>query len=72
MKTLEEIASCPKHFLDAADVSEFMGVKPQSIREQAQANPDKLGFPVVVIKNRVRIPRDAFVYFYQYGRPAMK
>ena len=69
MNTLDEIAASPKFFLDADDISDFIGVKPQSVREQAQANPEKLGFAVAVMGSRVRIPRDAFVYFCRYGRP---
>ena len=69
MKTLDEIAALPKSFLDAADVAELLECDPHTIREQAQANPEKLGFAVVVMKNRVKIPKAAFIYFCQYGRP---
>lgn len=69
MRTIDEVATCPKYFLDAADLSELLECSPQTIREQAQANPEKLGFAVIVMGNRVKIPRDAFVYFCRYGRP---
>lgn len=69
MLTIDEISACPKQFLDATDICGLLGTDPQHIREQAQANPEKLGFPVVVMRNRVKIPRDAFVYFCRYGRP---
>ena len=42
---------------------------PNYIRHQAQNDPDKLGFPVVVAGTRVRIPKEGFLYFCRFGRP---
>ena len=54
-------------FLRAEDVGEILGVDPQYIRSQAQSDPRKLGFPVIVIGRRVHIPKQAFLYFCKYG-----
>lgn len=65
--TLDDIAALPREFLRAEDVAPYIGIHPQSIRSQAQADPSKLGFPVIVHGTRVKIPRDGFVYFCKYG-----
>ena len=63
MKTLAEIENCGKAMLIPADVAEYLGADPQSIRLQARANAAALGFPVIVIGNRTIIPREGFVRF---------
>lgn len=50
-------------FMTAEDVGKIIGVGPQNIRSQAQADPSKLGFPVIVIGTRVYIPREGFERF---------
>lgn len=42
------------------EVAEDLGCNPQSIREQAQRDPSKLGFPVSVVGSRVYIPREGY------------
>lgn len=61
--TLSEIALSDKAFLTAAEVAEVLQCDPQLIRWQAKNGPARLGFPVVVIKSRVKIPRQAFLNF---------
>lgn len=67
MLNVSTIADCDSEFLRAEDVGEILGVDPQYIRSQAQADPRKLGFPVIVIGRRVHIPKQAFLYFCKYG-----
>ena len=52
MKTLEEIERSGKNMLLPADVADYLGCDPQSIRLQARTDASALGFPVVVIGNR--------------------
>lgn len=59
-----------KEFLTAAEVAPVLGIDPQDLRSQAQADSVKLGFPVIVTGSRVRIPREGFLFFCRYGRPA--
>ena len=66
--TLADIESINKEFLIPSDVAEFLGCDKYSINVQAKENPDKLGFPVVVMGSRVRIPKAGFVYFCKYGK----
>ena len=63
MRTLEEIEACGKQMLIPADIADFLGADPQSIRLAARADARALGFPVIVIGNRTLIPREGFVRF---------
>lgn len=63
MKTLEEIESCGRPMLQVADVAEFIGCDPQSIRVQARTDASALGFPVIRVGTRTLIPREGFVRF---------
>lgn len=55
--TLAEIAAYEREFLTPAEVAPLLGTDPQSIRVAARKNPERLGFPVVVIGSRTKIPR---------------
>ena len=61
--TLHDIESIQREFLLIREVAPVLGADPQSIRCQAQSDPTKLGFPVVVIKSRVKIPKRPFIQF---------
>ena len=67
MKNLTEIENSTANCLTVAEVAEFLGANPQSIREQAHKCPEKLGFPVIILGSRIHIPKDGFVYFCKYG-----
>lgn len=62
--TLAEIRQSDAALLTASDVAEVLESDPQDIRQQAKEDPSKLGFPVVVIGSRVKIPRRAFLAFF--------
>ncbi|MDL2289134.1 hypothetical protein LJB83_00020 [Clostridia bacterium OttesenSCG-928-F22] len=65
--TLEDIESIAKEILTPADIAPYLGCDQYSINVQAQNDPAKLGFPVVVHGSRVKIPKQGFVYFMRYG-----
>lgn len=65
--TLAEIRESHKTMLVPADVADVLECMPHSINTQAQTDPSKLGFPVCVMGSRVKIPREAFLYWLQYG-----
>ena len=71
---LSDIEKLDKEFLLAVDIAPVLGVDPQDIRGQAQEDSSKLGFPVIVTGTRVRIPKDAFLFYCRYGspRPALR
>ncbi len=68
VETLAEIESCSKNILLAADVAPYLETDPNLIRWQAQNEPEKLGFPVIVLGSRVKIPKDGFVNYCKYGK----
>ena len=70
-KTLEDIAALDKSMLLATDVASYLECDDGLIRWQAQNEPDKLGFPVIVMGSRVKIPKDSFIFFCKYGRPVI-
>ena len=61
--TIQEMQRTDKAVLLPDDIAEVLGVNPQSIRDQAQAWPGSLGFPVSVIGRRTLIPRKPFLRF---------
>lgn len=67
--TLEDIEKIDKSMLLATDVAPYLECDPGLIRDQAQINPASLGFPVIVMESRVKIPKDGFVNYCRHGRP---
>lgn len=61
--TIEEARGSDKRFLTPAEIAPILGCDPQAIRIQAHDDPSKLGFPVVVVKSRTKIPRESFLKF---------
>lgn len=61
--TLDQIRESDRLFLVPTDVAGVLGCNPQSIRDVARKEPEKLGFPVCVIGTRIRIPRVPFMEF---------
>ena len=61
--TLQDIEAIPREFLLISEIAPLLGADPQTIRCQAQEDPTKLGFPVVVIKSRVKVPKRPFIQF---------
>lgn len=68
-QTLEDIEHIPKNMLAPNDICEYLEADPQNIRLQAQQDPTKLGFPVSIVGSRVKIPKDAFIFWCKFGRP---
>jgi hypothetical protein len=64
--TLEDIQTSTKPFLSPADIAPVLHCDPQCIREQAHHDPDKIGFPVIIMGHRVRIPRIPFLKYLGY------
>ena len=62
--TLDEIRASSKPFLIPADIAPLLGCDPYSISIAARDCPERLGFPVVRLGNRTKIPREAFLRFW--------
>lgn len=65
MRTLQEIRECGKEFLVPTDVAGFLKCSAYSINLAVRENPKALGFPVIKMGSRVRIPREGFVAFWE-------
>lgn len=63
MMTLEQIAAYPKEVLTCQQVAPVLQMSPTTLHEQAIEMPWLLGFPVIVTKRRVKIPRRAFLKY---------
>ena len=66
--TIEEIKKSDKDILVPKDIAEVLGCAPYSINCQAKADfldgKNRLGFPVVIMGNRIKIPRQGFLNFW--------
>lgn len=63
MRTQRELEACQDTFLTAEQVAPLLQADAHSIRLQAHADPTRLGFPVVVMGRRVKIPRVGMLEF---------
>ena len=63
MRTLQEVKASEKEMLVPSDIAPILHCDQYSINLQAKKDPSKLGFPVVVLGSRVKIPRAAFIRF---------
>lgn len=61
--TLQDLKAMSKTMLTPAEAAQVIGCDPQLIRIAARQCPETLHFPVIVIGNRVKIPRVAFINF---------
>ena len=66
--TIQDIINMDKNILTPADVAPLLGCNPDMIRWQAKNDPSKLGFPVSRIGTRTKIPRLAFIEWFNGGR----
>ena len=66
--TLDEIKSSSKEVLTCKDVADVLACNPATLHMQAVEQPWRLGFPVIVMGSRVKIPRIAFINFMNGGQ----
>jgi hypothetical protein len=67
VKTLEDLEALPGEFLTCKQVAPILGAKEANIHMQAMDAPYMLGFPVIIIKSRVKIPKRPFIRFMREG-----
>lgn len=60
---LEALIVSDKLMLTPSDVAPVLGCDPYAINIQAREDASKLGFPVIMIGTRVKIPRLSFLQF---------
>lgn len=67
VKTLEDLEALPGEWLTCKQIAPILGAKEANIHMQAMDEPHMLGFPVIIIKSRVKIPRRPFIKFMREG-----
>ena len=61
--TLSDLRALTVDILTPAQVAQVLGTDPNTLRWQAREDPAALGFPVIVARSRVKIPRLPFIRF---------
>ena len=61
--TLEDIKAMTGEIITPAVAAEVLGADPHWLRVAARTKPELLGFPVIVMGSRVKIPRRAFIKY---------
>lgn len=65
--TLDDLRSMDRETITPAIASKVLNCDPQWIRVAAHQNKSLLGFPVMILNSRVKIPRLAFIKFMEGG-----
>ena len=63
--TIEDIKNMDKEILTPGDIAPILGCDPNVIRYQAEKDIRALGFPAAKIGTRVKIPRLAFIKWFE-------
>ena len=63
--TFEEIKNYDGDMLIPTDIAPVLRCSAYSINLQALDDPEKLGFPVLIVGNRVKIPKQGFINFWE-------
>ena len=66
--TLEDLKHSTKNIITPAEAAQIINCNPHYIRVQARTYPERLGFPVIVLGNRTKIPRLPFIKFVEGER----
>lgn len=61
--TVAEMKQSDKTFLTASDVAAVLNCDPQAVRIMARTKPERLGFPVILVRTRLKIPRVPFLRY---------
>lgn len=61
--TLADIKQMEKDVITPAEAAQVVGCDPQKMRLEARERPENLGFPVIIVRSRIKIPRMAFIKY---------
>ena len=61
--TLDDVKRMDSDTITPAIAAQVLGCNPQWIRVAARQDKSLLGFPVVIVRSRTKIPRLAFIRF---------
>lgn len=60
---LKDLEAMEGEVLSCEQVAQVLQAKPRTVRKWAKEHPEQLGFPVIVMGDRVKIPKAAFLRF---------
>ena len=63
--TIQDLKELEKDILTPGDIAPILGCDPNVIRYQAEKDIKALGFPAAKIGTRVKIPRLAFIKWFE-------
>lgn len=63
--TIQDLKKLKKEVLTPCDVAPILGCDPNVIRFQARQDIKQLGFPAAKIGTRIKIPRRAFINWFE-------
>ena len=69
--TLADLEQIESNVLTVKQVAEFLGKDPQVIRDQADAEPKYLGFPICKAGHSYTIPKEGFLNWYRGMTPML-
>lgn len=67
--TLEDLRAMERETITPSIAASVIGCDPNGIRLAAHREPESLGFPVIVMGSRTKIPRLAFIEFMESCEP---
>ena len=67
MSALAAVKEAQSATITPETAASVLGCTPNSLRQAARQRPELLGFPVIVMGHRVRIPRLPFIQFMEGG-----
>ena len=65
--TLAQVEAIDREYLLPREVAAVLGTTDQGIRTWARQRPEELGFPVICIGSRVKIPKEGFLNYMKGG-----
>ena len=63
--TISDLKKMDKEMLTPGDIAPILGCDPNLIRRQAKEDIKQLGFPASKLGSRIKIPRQAFINWYE-------
>lgn len=69
---MRRLLETQRDYFTPAEVAAVLCAEPHAIRILAREHPERLKFPVLVIGNRVKIPRQPFLKFMGIDDPMLQ
>lgn len=65
--TLEEIKAMDTNMLSAETVARYLEIRVATLRMAARLHPEQIPFPVFLLPNRIKFPKNGFVAWAETG-----